>query len=218
MAERRGSSPRSSACSARPEIRLVRRFERGLAKAVDAKRFLKGLAPLDPRAAAFLDEARVAGDLVPLLVDVAVTGEGGVKIAEVMEALFGKNEDGDVAIPYHAVRAELGLWHEGRIVSPGDLAMLREARTAARAEGGRGFERHRRGLSVRRPKCGDGTRHVGVASERRRRWQSACSSGAMAGVIETGATSWTETSSASVRYPKGNPIAEWCRASMRRSA
>jgi len=111
---------------AAPEVRLVRRFERGLAKAVDVKRFLKELSPLDPRAAVFLDEGRVAGDLVPLLVDVSITGEGGVKISEVMEALFGKNEDGDVAIPYHAVRAELGLWHEGRIVSPGDLAMLRE--------------------------------------------------------------------------------------------
>lgn len=111
---------------AAPEVRLVRRFERGLAKAVDAKRFLEGLSPLDPRAAAFLDEGRVAGDLVPLLVDVSITGEGGVKISEVMEALFGKNEDGDVAIPYHAIRAELGLWHEGKIVSPGDLVMLRE--------------------------------------------------------------------------------------------
>ncbi|HVJ90620.1 MAG TPA: TIGR03960 family B12-binding radical SAM protein [Labilithrix sp.] len=109
-----------------PEIRLVRRFERGLAKAIDVKRFLRALSPLDPRAAAFLEDARVAGDLVPLLVDVTITGEGGVKIAEVMEALFGKNADGDVAIPYHAVRAELGLWHEGRIVSPVDLATLRE--------------------------------------------------------------------------------------------
>lgn len=108
-----------------PEVRLVRRFERGLAKAVDAKRFLRTLSPLDARAAAFLEEARVAGDLVPLLVDVAVTGEGGVKIAEVMEALFGKNEDGDVAIPYHAVRAELGLWHDGRLVSPIELETLR---------------------------------------------------------------------------------------------
>jgi radical SAM-linked protein len=108
------------------EIRLVRRFERGLAKAVDAKRFLRALSPLDPRAKGFLEDARVAGDFVPLLVDVAITGEGGVKIAEVMEALFGKNEDGEVAIPYHAVRAELGLWHEGRIVSPDDLELLRE--------------------------------------------------------------------------------------------
>ncbi len=108
-----------------PEVRLVRRFERGLAKAVDAKRFLRALSPFDPRAAAFLEDARVAGDLVPLLVDVTITGEGGVKIAEVMEALFGKNEHGDVAIPYHAVRAELGLWHEGRIVSPVELDVLR---------------------------------------------------------------------------------------------
>lgn len=111
---------------ATPEIRLVRRFERGLAKAIDAKRFLRALAPLDARAAAYLDEARVAGDLVPLLVDVSITGEGGVKIAEVMEALFGKNADGDVAVPYHPVRAELGLWHEGALVSPLDLAKLRE--------------------------------------------------------------------------------------------
>ncbi|MBX3209953.1 MAG: TIGR03960 family B12-binding radical SAM protein [Labilithrix sp.] len=108
------------------EVRLVRRFERGLAKAVDARRFLRALAPVDARAAAFLDDARVAGDLVPLLVDVSITGEGGVKIAEVMEALFGKNEDGDVAVPYHAVRAELGLWHDGALVSPLDLATLRE--------------------------------------------------------------------------------------------
>ncbi|MDF2695806.1 MAG: Fe-S oxidoreductase, partial [Labilithrix sp.] len=108
-----------------PEVRLIRRFERGLAKAVDAKRFLRGLSPFDLRAAAFLEEARVAGDLVPLLVDVSITGEGGVKIAEIMEALFGKNEDGDVAIPYHAVRAELGLWHDGRIVSPIELEAVR---------------------------------------------------------------------------------------------
>jgi radical SAM-linked protein len=103
---------------ATPEIRLVRRFERGLAKAVDAKRFLRALSPFDPRAAAFLDDARVAGDLVPLLVDVDVTGEGGVKIAEVMEALFGKNAEGEIGVPYHAVRAEMGLWNEGQLISP----------------------------------------------------------------------------------------------------
>jgi radical SAM family uncharacterized protein/radical SAM-linked protein len=118
------------------EIRLVRRFDRGLAKAVDAKKFLRALSPCDPRAMTFLEEARVAGDFVPLLVDVSITGEGGVKIAEVMEALFGATSDSgtsgsvkggirDIAVPYHAVRAELGLWHEGRIVSPADLEMLR---------------------------------------------------------------------------------------------
>jgi radical SAM-linked protein len=107
------------------EVRLVRRFERGLAKAIDAKRFLRAALPLDPRAGAFLEEAGVVGDLVPLLVDVSITGEGGVKIAEVMEALFGKNDAGDVAVPYHAVRAEFGLWHEGRLISPSDVGLLR---------------------------------------------------------------------------------------------
>jgi len=109
------------------EIRLVRRFERGLAKAVDVKRFLRALSPCE-RAADFLDAARVAGDLVPLLVDVDVTLEGGVKIAEVMEALFGKNDAGEVAVPYHAVRAELGLWNEQQIISPIELETVSSAR------------------------------------------------------------------------------------------
>jgi radical SAM family uncharacterized protein/radical SAM-linked protein len=117
---------------AAPEVRLVRRFERGLAKVVDVKRFLRGLSPIDPRAASFLDEARIAGDFVPLLVDVSVTGEGGVKIAEVIEALFGKTADGDSTLPYHAVRAELGLWHAGSLISPGDLEALRALTTAER--------------------------------------------------------------------------------------
>jgi radical SAM family uncharacterized protein/radical SAM-linked protein len=108
-----------------PELRIVRRFERGLAKVIDVKRFLRGISPLDRRATAFLDSAGVVGDLVPLLVDVLITGEGGVKIAEVMEALFGKAADGEIALPYHAVRAELGLWQGEHLVSPADLAMLR---------------------------------------------------------------------------------------------
>jgi radical SAM family uncharacterized protein/radical SAM-linked protein len=114
-----------------PEIRLVRRFEGGLAKAFDAKRFLRTLSPLDPRAAAFLEQARVGGDLVPLLVDVDVTGEGGVKIAEVMEALFGRNDLGEVVLPYHAVRAELGMWKGDRIVSPLDLEAIRALASAS---------------------------------------------------------------------------------------
>jgi radical SAM-linked protein len=108
-----------------PEIRLVRRFDRGLAKAIDAKRFLRAISPLDPRATAFLNEAGVVGDLVPLLVDVRITGEGGVKIAEVLEALFGKGPDDEISLPYHAVRAELGLWQGEELLSPGDVAALR---------------------------------------------------------------------------------------------
>jgi radical SAM family uncharacterized protein/radical SAM-linked protein len=111
------------------DIRVIRRFERGLAKSIDVKRFLRTIVVGDERATKFLADARVAGDLVPVLVDVAMTDAGGVKIAEVMEALFGKNEDGDVAMPYHAVRAELGLWQgegaEATLLSPLALETLR---------------------------------------------------------------------------------------------
>jgi radical SAM-linked protein len=100
------------------DVKVIRRFEKGLAKSIDVKRFLCSLSPGDDRAARFLDDARVAGDLLPLLVDVATTGEGSVKVAEVIEALFGD-------IPFSAVRAELGKLEGDRIVSPLDLSALR---------------------------------------------------------------------------------------------
>ncbi len=103
------------------DVRVVRRFERGLAKSVDVKRFLRGLRLGDPDAERALEDARVAGDLVPILVDVDVTGEGGVKASEVMEGLLGKD-----AVPYHAVRFELGVRDSERIVSPMETGRLRE--------------------------------------------------------------------------------------------
>jgi len=113
---------------AAPEIRVVRRFERGLAKAVDVKRYLRSLVVADPRAAEHLETARVAGDLVPLSCDVAITGEGGVKISEVMEALFPKTPDGVDPLPYHAVRAELGIVDGETYASPLDLERVRALR------------------------------------------------------------------------------------------
>jgi hypothetical protein len=104
------------------DVKVIRRFERGLAKSVDVKRFLRAISPLDERGARSLDEARVLGDLVPLLVDTSISGEGSVKIAEVMEALFPSE------IPFHAVRAELGMRGEdGAILSPLELQRLRQA-------------------------------------------------------------------------------------------
>jgi radical SAM family uncharacterized protein/radical SAM-linked protein len=107
------------------EAKVIRRFERGLAKSVDARKYLRHLALNDARAAKFLQDARVAGDLVPILADVAMTGEGGVKISEIMEVLFGKNADGDIAVPFHAVRAEIGLWQGDALLSPIEVSKLR---------------------------------------------------------------------------------------------
>lgn len=123
-----------------PEIKVIRRFERGLAKSIDVKKFLRGLSVGDSRAAAYLDAAQMLGDFVPLLVDVAVTGDGGVKIAEVVEALFPKAlvsrrgnssalaEDAE-NVPYYAVRAELGLLNDGDYVTALDLPKLAELRS-----------------------------------------------------------------------------------------
>ena len=122
---------------ASPEIKVIRRFEKGLAKSVDVKKFLRSLEVGGPRAAASLEEAQVLGDFVPLLADVEIMGDGGVKIAEVIEALFpatGAARRGSAAafepsaenIPYHAVRAELGRAHDGEFVTPLDLAKVFE--------------------------------------------------------------------------------------------
>ena len=54
------------------------------------------------------------------VVDVATTGEGSVKVSEVIEALFGD-------IPFSSVRAELGKLDGDRIVSPLELESLRVA-------------------------------------------------------------------------------------------
>ena len=123
---------------AEPEIKVLRRFERGLAKSVDVKKFLRGLEVSTARGAAFLEKAQVLGDFVPLVVDVAIMGDGGVKIAEVIEALFpatGVSRRSEAAfdpsaenIPYHAIRAELGLAHGGAFVTPLDLAKVAELR------------------------------------------------------------------------------------------
>jgi hypothetical protein len=47
-----------------------------------------------------------------------------VKVAEVVEALFGAPD----AIPYHAVRAEMGLRDGDLLVGPLDTARLRTLR------------------------------------------------------------------------------------------
>ena len=80
---------------------------------------------------------------VTLLADVSIMGDGGVKIAEVIEALFAETGNArrggpssslelsaEASLPYHAVRAELGLAHDGGYVTPLDLAKVFELRPA----------------------------------------------------------------------------------------
>ncbi|MGA7120677.1 MAG: TIGR03960 family B12-binding radical SAM protein [Polyangiaceae bacterium] len=104
------------------ELPVVRRIE-GIGKRVDVRGFLLSLKVTE-QARRDLERAGILGELVPLAVDVEVRGSGGVKIAEVIEALCG-----DPDVPHRAVRVELGARRpDGTLVAPLDLSGLRAVR------------------------------------------------------------------------------------------
>jgi radical SAM family uncharacterized protein/radical SAM-linked protein len=90
------------ATAANRDLTVIRRIE-GVGKRVDVRRYLRSIALGGAGAAAHLAHAGTVGDLVSLEVDVDVTNAGGVKIAEVVEAVF-RGDD----LPHTAVRVALG--------------------------------------------------------------------------------------------------------------
>src|SRR5262249_47605123 len=72
--------------------------------------------------------AGIVGDLVPMIVDVDIRGNGAVKIAEVIEAMT------DAEMPHRAVRVALGAWNGEEIASPLDLARVRKHREPTTSE------------------------------------------------------------------------------------
>jgi radical SAM family uncharacterized protein/radical SAM-linked protein len=113
---------RIAAAMAASELGVVRRID-GIGKRVNVRDFLRKMALGDEHAES-LGRAGVAGDLVPISVDVDVRGSGGVKIAEVVEAVF------DPELPHRAVRVSLGKRLADRVASPLELALLRKPRTS----------------------------------------------------------------------------------------
>jgi radical SAM family uncharacterized protein/radical SAM-linked protein len=104
------------------ELAVVRRID-GIGKRVEVRGLLRSIAVCG-EAKDGLDRAGLVGDLVPIGVEVEVRGSGGVKIAEVVEAVCG-----DAEVPHHAVRVELGTRRgDGPLVSPLELALLRTMR------------------------------------------------------------------------------------------
>jgi radical SAM family uncharacterized protein len=102
---------RALACE---ELVVVRRID-GIGKRVNVKEYLRSIAVGEGAAA--LSRAGFAGALVPMAVTVEVRGSGGVKIGEVVEAIFG-----DTAMPHRAVRTALGArLEDGRVASPLEL-------------------------------------------------------------------------------------------------
>jgi radical SAM family uncharacterized protein/radical SAM-linked protein len=103
------------------ELCVVRRID-GIGKRVDVRDFLR-VIEVRPDAAAELDRAGVLGDMLVLSVEVDVRGSGGVKIAEVMEAIF------DIELPHRAVRVLLGKrLPDGTTAQPLQLDLLRKPR------------------------------------------------------------------------------------------
>jgi radical SAM family uncharacterized protein/radical SAM-linked protein len=107
---------------AAPELPVVRRIE-GIGKRVEVRGFLRSIA-VSEEARYGLDRAGIMGELVPVAVEVEVRGSGGVKIAEVIEAICG-----DPDVPHRAVRVALGArCPDGSLLSPLELDALRALR------------------------------------------------------------------------------------------
>ncbi len=106
------------------ELCVVRRID-GIGKRVDVRDFLRAIA-IDEGSASSLVRAGIVGDLVPLAVEVDVRGSGGVKIAEVIEAVF------DAELPHRPVRVLLGKrLVGGAVASPLELPALRKPRSVS---------------------------------------------------------------------------------------
>ena len=99
--------------AAETDLTVTRRID-GVGKKVDVRRFLRSIDIGGARAHAELARAGTAGAFVALEVDVDVTNAGGVKISEVVEAVF-RGDD----LPHASVRTALGARSPaGDIVSP----------------------------------------------------------------------------------------------------
>jgi radical SAM-linked protein len=105
----RGRIERSLAAQ---ELTVVRRID-GIGKRVEVRGFLRSIE-VDRDAQWGLERAGIVGDLVPIAVEVDIRGSGGVKIAEVIEAVFD-----DAELPQRAVRVALGARQaDGSIAAP----------------------------------------------------------------------------------------------------
>jgi radical SAM-linked protein len=110
------------------DLSVTRRID-GVGKRVDVRRFLRSIEVGGPRAYEELARAGTLGDFLALDVDVDVGNAGGVKISEVVEAVF-RGDD----VPHASVRTALGTRSpEGEVVSP--LVVVLPASSASLGEG-----------------------------------------------------------------------------------
>ena len=110
---------------AAPEWKVRREIE-GLAKYVDVRAYVTGARIAGVDAAREIARAGLVGDLAVVEVDVKLSGSGGVKAAEIAEAIVGEH-----GFPHRAVRAALYAERDGARVDPLHLQALRRPRASA---------------------------------------------------------------------------------------
>ena len=107
-----------------PEWKVRREID-GLAKYVDVRSFVTGARMGGIDAAREIARAGLLGDLAVVEVDVKILGSGGVKAAEIAEAITGEH-----AFPHRAIRADLYAERDGARIDPLHPEALRRPRTA----------------------------------------------------------------------------------------
>jgi radical SAM-linked protein len=107
----------------RGELRTKRVIE-GIGKWVDVKRYL--VEANVGRGHEFLEAAGIAGDLLPITMQLRITDSGSAKASEALETLLGQSE-----LPARFVRARL-LWRDGEQTgTPLELEHIRSVRRAS---------------------------------------------------------------------------------------
>lgn len=97
-------------------LQVIRTVD-GIGKKIDVRRYLERITV--DRGGAELARAGIVGDVVPIEIVVSLSGQGGVKVSEVIEAFLGRD------VPFRAVRAAMWATRNGRRVDPMDTDALR---------------------------------------------------------------------------------------------
>jgi hypothetical protein len=104
-------------------LRARREIQGNLAKWVDVSRYL--ISAEVGEGGAELERAGIVGELIPVRVRLAITGEGSAKISEALETLLGKTE-----VPARIVRTGLYAHLGDQRVGPLELETVRALRSA----------------------------------------------------------------------------------------
>jgi len=116
---------RAAFFEAQTELKTLRKIE-GIGKWVDVKAFVRTLTVGDARCEPIVARAGIDGDMVHVLVDVAITPNGAVKAHEVGAVLLG---EAHAHVPYVVVRARMGAHEAGEIHTPLDTPRFRKVKT-----------------------------------------------------------------------------------------